>query len=76
MAPLNGLAVERAVGARERQHDRGAIILDLAALKWSGKPARQPLPRLSKMTDPEQIELEDRNARESFLYAAKSKLIG
>jgi len=39
-------------------------------------PARQPLPRLSKMTDPEQIELEDRNARESFFYAAKSKLIG
>jgi sugar phosphate isomerase/epimerase len=34
----------------------------------------QPLPRLTKMTAPEQIELEDRQVRESFRNAAKSKL--
>lgn len=35
----------------------------------------QPLPRLTKMSAPEQIELEDRQVRESFHHAAKSKLI-
>jgi len=35
----------------------------------------QPLPRLSKMSPPEQIEIEDRQVRESFRNAAKSKLI-
>lgn len=34
----------------------------------------QPLPRLTKMSAPEQIELEDRQVRESFRNAAKSKL--
>jgi hypothetical protein len=33
------------------------------------------LPRLSKMSPPEQIEIEDRQVRESFRNAAKSKLI-
>ena len=34
-----------------------------------------PLPRLTKMSPPEQIELEDRQVRESFRNASKSKLI-
>lgn len=34
-----------------------------------------PLPRLTKMSPPEQIELEDRQVRESFRNAAKLKLI-
>jgi 3-oxoisoapionate decarboxylase len=36
---------------------------------------QKPLPRLTKMSAPEQIELEDRQVRESFRHAAKSKLI-
>jgi hypothetical protein len=36
---------------------------------------REPLPRVSGMTTPEQVDIEERHVRESFDYAVRTSLI-
>lgn len=45
------------------------------ALARARRPAGTPLPRISGLTPAEQVAAEERNVRESFAFAAKTRLI-